>query len=118
MSDTTFGDFDLADAYDTEPADALQVGIRLHLIRQRLERLVGRDLPSYHELGGAEQGDLHHVGLHVVEWLATHDSSERDGLARTLVHTDWDEFTPEEQQLARDVADLIADWLIRQGAWR
>jgi len=127
VSDIDFGDYDVADAWDNEPADGLQIGIRLHLIRQRLERLSGRDLPEYWDLGAGDQGDLRYIGERIADWTLTHSPIDRHELAEQIVDiaegrrgsdTGWEDLSLEEQHLAIAVADLIADWLIRQGAWQ
>lgn len=128
MSEASFfGDFDVDDALDTEPADPEQVARRLHLIRQRVERLVGRDLEDYDDLGPNDRADLEYVGRAIVTWLAANDPDRADVLGRTLHEfgrqrlgggRPWSDLDGEDQRLAEAIGQLIADWLIRQGAWR
>lgn len=129
VTGTFFGDFDVDDAYDTEPADPHQVARRLHLIRQRLERLVGRELDDYDDISADERGDLDFIAERIVDWVRTHDADayEPGDFARQLHEfgrerrgTDdfWDRVAEDHQVLAVAIGRMIAEWLIRQGAWR
>ena len=116
MTETFFGDFDVEDALDTEPADPMQVARKLHGYRVLLERLVGRDLDPYDDLSRREQDDLMDIGRTIVEYAADNDPDD-EGLARYIV-VDWDELPADHQRLAVAIIGLIIGWLIRQGAWR
>jgi hypothetical protein len=122
-----FGDFDVDDALDTEPADPGQVARRLHRYRSLVERLVGRELEPYDELGPNERADLEYVGRAIVSWVANNDRDRADVLGRSIHEFSrqrlgggppWDDLDGEARQLAEAIGQLIADWLIRQGAWR
>jgi hypothetical protein len=66
MTDT-FGDFDVDDALDTEPADAEQVARKLHELRLRAE--VADDGRSWDELEGDERGVRIEVLVVLLAWL-------------------------------------------------
>jgi hypothetical protein len=93
-----FGDFEADDAIDTEPADPLQVAIRLRRLQRTDER-------EWHELADNERAEPLEVGELIVDWIREHGPHERERLADAL-------------DIDADVAEHLADWLIRQGAWR
>ena len=116
MTGTFFGDFDVEDALDTEPADPMQVARKLHGYRVLLERLVGRELDDYNDLPRREVDDLLAVGERIVEYAADNDPDD-EGLARFIV-VDWDELPADHKRLAVAIVGLIIGWMIRQGSWR
>lgn len=69
MSD--FGDFDDDDALDTEPADALQVARRLHLLRRR-EALEDDD---WDDLDENERGVRVQIVAVLLAWLRRQGSA-------------------------------------------
>jgi len=125
VTDTFFGDFDVEDALDTEPADPVQVARKLHGYRVLLERLAGRTLAPFDNIGDGERADLVFVGERIVHWV--HEHQPGDGLAEAIHEagrsrrggTDqWDDLPDDHKRLAIAIATLISAWLIRQGAWR
>lgn len=68
---TDFGDFDQADATDTEPADPEQVARKLHRLREE----------NGLEVGGWEDLDIHQRTLRIVIIAALLDWLRRQGSA-------------------------------------
>jgi len=125
VTDTFFGDFDVEDAYDTVPADPGQVARKLHGYRILIERLAGRELASFDDLGADERGDLEFVGQRIVNWV--HEHQPGDGLAEAIHEAgrlrrggtdEWDDLPDAHKRFAIELALLITAWLLRQGAWR
>lgn len=115
-----FGDIETADAWDAEPTiDPLQVARRLHLLRHLVDALAGVDTPTWHELSGVERGRLADRAVAVVDFVVVREPDNPALLARRI-HEErspqpWDDLSPDEQQIAIDLADLIVDWLEREG---
>lgn len=63
MSD--FGDFDNDDAFDTEPADPLQVAIKLHRLRKRL----GWESDEWETFNDNERDELVGIARGLLDWL-------------------------------------------------
>jgi hypothetical protein len=124
MTETFFGDFDLEDAYDTEPADPVQVARKLHGYRVILEQLAGRVLAPFDNIGDDERADLTFVGQRIVNFV--HEHVVGDGLAEAIHEAGrersggprWDDLSDEHRRFAIAFAMLIGAWLLRQGAWR
>jgi len=125
MTAPFFGDFDVEDAFDTVPADPIQVARKLHGYRVLVDRLAGGDLPEYDDLPRREQDDVNYVGGVIVLWVAAHDPGDGD-FAKAIHEAGrsrhggkmWDLLAVDEKRLAFAFAALIAAWLQRQGAWQ
>lgn len=65
MSDPAFGDYDEDDALDHEPADPVQVAIKLH----RLRRDNGLEGPSWDDLTEVQRAVLIAIIGHLLAWL-------------------------------------------------
>lgn len=61
----TFADFEVDDAFDTEPADPEQVARKLH----RLRREQGRELVDWDTLPPSERAVLVHIITRLLDWL-------------------------------------------------
>jgi len=117
MTASFFGDFDVEDAWDNEPADPEQVARKLHGYRILLEHLAGRTLPPYDDIGYVERADLVLVGERVVAYVHTHDPGD-DGLAEAIHGADLASLPEDHKRLALAIAALITAWLQMEGAWR
>jgi hypothetical protein len=126
MTNPDFGDYVTEDAYDTAPPDPFQVALRIHRLRRYLAQIGGEDIGDFFEMTEAEQASAIQVGEDIVAWVTTHDPSERDKLAR-IIHESrayqdqlipWPALDEGRKLLAEAIAKALADWLIRQGAWR
>ena len=122
-----FGDFVTEDAYDTAtPPDVLQVALRLHRYRRYLGQLIGDDPGDFFSLSEAEQEEARDVAKDIVNWVEDHDPTERASLAREIheirrtveILPAWVDLPSDEQAIAEAIGKAIAEWLIRQGAWR
>jgi hypothetical protein len=130
MSGTFFGDYEVEDEWDTARPDPEQVARRLHLIRQRVERLAaGRDFDDYDDLPADDVNDYLFVGEQIVAWVITNpaDGYTNGDLAQEMHEISrtrhrhgepWDRLSDDERDLALAIGDLIGDWLRRQGGWR
>ena len=122
-----FGDLEPDDVVDTAPPAAEQVAYRIHRYRRYLGRLAGADPGDFFDLTRREQDDAVAVGADVVAWVGHHPPSKRADLAEALhgfrQHqdpsiVDWHSLAGDLRKLAEAIAAELADWLIRQGAWR
>src|SRR6188472_4053709 len=84
MTDTFFGDFDVEDAFDTEPADPIQVARKLHGYRVLVDKLAGGDLPAYDDLPRRDQDDINHVGEQIVQWTLDHEPDDGGNFAKAI----------------------------------
>ena len=130
MSDTnvpsTFGDFDLEDAWGTEPPDPEQVAMRLHHLRELVDELTGAaGLARWDDLSEPERELAIALGGDLVDWLLTH-RPEAEGAARAL-HQErrhlattplppWEDLSDDERRIGIDLMGIIIAWLERQGA--
>lgn len=125
MSD--FGDFDVEDAFDREPADPEQVSFRLHRLRNELDLLAGAsDLPTFDELEPDAQTMALAIGDAIVGWIATHDPDDPEDVARYLHEARryvassrlprWEELAPDDRRVGIEIMALLISWLARQGA--
>ena len=126
MTETFFGDFDVEDAYDTEPADPEQVARKLHSYRVLIEQLAGNEIAPYDELARRDLDDINFVGEAIVEFVGDHEPND-EGLAqaiheagreRRIGDDEWDDLPDDHKRFAVAIARLIGAWLIRQGAWQ
>ena len=119
MSDV-FGDIELADVWDADPTiDPLQVARRLHSLRVQVDLLAGRQLAPWHDLSTVERDRLTEFAHVIVDRIHEREPDNPALLARR-VHEErtiqsWDDLSPDEQQIAIDLMDLIVDWLEREG---
>ena len=109
---------------EVEPTGPMEVARQLHLVRQQLK---DEDPSDYDSLPDRERDDLLFVGGRIVQWTNVNALAHRDVLGRKIHEftrlrqgnlAPWEELSAEDQQLGRDVADNIADWLSQQGAWQ
>lgn len=122
-----FGDLELADVFDTAPPAPDQVAYRIHRIRRYLDRLAGTDPGDFFDMTRREQDRAFDVADDIVTWVADHAPTLRADLPRA-VHEfyfaldpsvpAWDDLAPDLVTVAEAIARELADWLIRQGAWR
>lgn len=117
MTASFFGDFDVEDAWDNEPAEPGQVARKLHGYRILLEQLAGRTLVPYDDIGDDERDELVLVGRRVVAYVHTHDP-DNIGLAEAIHGGDLDSLPEDHRRLAIAIAALISAWLLMEGAWR
>lgn len=127
MSDETFGDWDVEDAADHEPADPEQVSLRLHRLRTEIDLLAGEnDLPTWDELSPEAQEMALGIGDVIVRFLTEHDPDDPELVARHLHDArryvassrlpTWDALSPDDKRVGIDLMSLLIAWLIRQGA--
>lgn len=120
MSDVVFGDCERADTWDADPTvDPLQVARRFHRLRVEVDALAGIDTPRWGELGVVERERLAAFAVVIVDHVAIREPDNPALLARAI-HNErsaqsWDSLTPDEQQIAIDLCDLLLDWFEKEG---
>lgn len=121
MSD--FGDYTPADAFcaDGDP-DPLQVGRRIHELRQELAELAGQRIA---DMNDAEEELASRFAAHVIDQLtgpATDPLVVARGLHEARIELDgdpqWDDLDLDAQDLAEDLMEHVLAWLTRQGSLR
>lgn len=124
---STFGDWDVEDALDREPADVEQVSFRLHRLRVEVDLLAGaNDLPAWDDLAPEAQEMALGIGDVIVRYLVEHDPDDPEMVARHLHDArryvassrlpTWDDLAPSDKRVGIDLMSLLIAWLVRQGA--
>jgi hypothetical protein len=125
-NDATFGDFELADAWDDEPLIAPeQLARRLHSLILQIDAFGGQDTPNWDDLDDDTQDLAIAIATELVAWIMEREP-DNPALTAKRIHDvrvflsggvvrKWDELTPSEQQVAIDLVTLIINWLERQG---
>jgi hypothetical protein len=122
-----FGDFDIDDAWGTEPPDEEQVTYKLHELRLALDALAGaHDLPRWDDLDDGAQQMARGIAAVIVRYIVEREPETAADLARTLHNArryvatsplpPWDDLAPDDRQIGVDLMRLILEWLRRQGA--
>jgi hypothetical protein len=124
---TDFGDWELDDALDQEPADPDQVAVRLHRLRVEVDALAGAaGLPMWDDLSPDAQEFAVGIGKVIVDYLISHDPDDPEPVARHLHEArrylatsplpPWDDLAPDDRQIGIDLMAILLNWLRRQGA--
>jgi hypothetical protein len=126
LTNPAFQDFEADDALDHAPPAPEQVAYRIHRIRRYLSRLAGNDIGDFFDMTDEEQTHALQVGEDIVAFVTSHDPSERAKLARVIHEAraeqddlpTWAELDESSRAVAEALAKVLAEWLIREGAWR
>jgi hypothetical protein len=120
-----FGDWDPDDSFDHEPPAPEQVAYRLHHIREEIEELIGRPLPTWDELDADQQA----VGLALGESITNYINANEPDVPEPLAHAlhdfrqainpalpDWDDLSDDDHAIGTAIMDIILKWLRMEGA--
>ena len=128
MSDVA-GVYDDGEAWDDTPdIDPLQVGIRLHELRIRIEELAGVPATEFFELSEDGQTLAAAFGQTLVAFFMDRPKSSAAEMAETIHNvrrffaallgqriTAWDDLEEEQRDLSVSISQEIIDWLRREG---
>lgn len=127
MSDTTFGDFEVDDAFDHEPPAPEQVAYKLHALRREIDVLAaGAELPAFDDLEPEAQQLALGIGEVIVAFIVERNPDVPEDVARHLHEArrymassrlpPWEELPADDRQVGIALMALIIEWLRRQGA--
>lgn len=120
--DTTFGDYELDDAWADEPADPEQVAMWVHDLRQFLSESAGDELAAWDALSDADREVGTALATRLINALVTDaDHAPQDlhaAIAYLSDQPEWDALSAEAQEVGVGLVDNVMAWLTRQGSVR